>query len=48
MKITTLSLFLALTLLTGCGIKPDGVSAPPGVEKDEFPHTYPAPNKAQP
>jgi hypothetical protein len=43
MKITTLSILLALALLSGCGIKPGDVSAPKGVAKDEFPRTYPDP-----
>ena len=47
MKITTLSLLAAL-LLSGCGIKPDSVSAPKTVTHDAFPHTYPDPRTVQP
>lgn len=43
---------LAVTLvlgalgLTGCGIKPDSLSAPKGEEASTFPRTYPAPDNA--
>lgn len=43
---TSLSAFaflVALTVLTGCGIKPDFVDPPQGHAKDTFPQTYPDP-----
>ena len=48
MKPEILLVFLTLTLLAGCGIKPNDVSAPPGTSKDGFPHTYPKPETAPP
>ncbi len=49
MKLTAPSVYVfsalvALMFLAGCGIKPGTVSAPPGIEKDNFPHTYPDPS----
>jgi len=45
MHLTVLSFCLAAALvLGGCGIKPGKVDAPPGVQKDSFPKTYPAPD----
>ena len=29
------------TLLCGCGIKPQNLSAPPGAEGQQYPRTYP-------
>lgn len=44
MRLTVLSFCLALLALGGCGIKPGQVDPPPGVERDSFPKTYPAPD----
>ena len=44
MKFTTVSILVALACLAGCGIKPGEVSAPPHMERDPFPHTYPDPS----
>ncbi len=45
MRLTVLPFFLAFAMLaaTGCGVKPNKVDAPAGVEKDTFPRTYPNP-----
>ncbi|MCB9988944.1 MAG: hypothetical protein H6868_06370 [Rhodospirillales bacterium] len=34
-------LFLSTMLLGACGIKPNSLDAPPGVENDTYPRTYP-------
>ena len=39
-----LSLVLALTAVSGCGIKPGKLAPPPGVSKDTYPKTYPDPS----
>lgn len=47
MRITVVSLMLAMVLLTGCGVKPSAVDPPAGTEKgakDPFPKTYPDPS----
>ena len=44
MRITIISLCLAMALLSACGIKPSRVDPPPGTGKDQFPRTYPDPS----
>jgi hypothetical protein len=43
MRLTALLFYLSLATAAGCGIKPGNVEAPPGVEPDSFPRTYPDP-----
>lgn len=35
----------AILTLTACGVKPPDVDPPQGEERDQFPRTYPAPEK---
>jgi hypothetical protein len=44
MRKIVLSAGIAAILLSGCGIKPGDVSAPPHVKNDTFPRTYPDPS----
>jgi hypothetical protein len=41
----TMAILLLCACLAACGIKPSHVDAPKGVERDSFPHTYPAEQK---
>jgi predicted small lipoprotein YifL len=43
MNSKNITVLITLLLLSGCGIKPSNVSAPPETAKDSFPHVYPDP-----
>lgn len=43
-----LTILLLSLPLSGCGIRPSMVDAPPGAEKLTFPRTYPAPATVNP
>lgn len=38
-----LSLITLASSVTACGIKPNNLEPPPGIEADKFPATYPDP-----
>ncbi len=41
LPIAILTLFVSVSLLSGCGIKPKDVDPPEGAEESTFPQTYP-------
>jgi hypothetical protein len=42
MKKNMALLFILTLLISACGIKPNSVDAPHGIENDQYPRTYPA------